>query len=254
MFLLKTAITAILLPPFSLILLAAFGLWLAGRHPRAGHFLIGLSLVVLAAVSTHVTSRLLMSGLVDTPPIIPEELARAQAIVVLGGNYYRGAIEYGGTTVSNDELQRLRYAARLARESGLPVAITGGSPMPGSESEAEVMRKALKEDLGVDTRWVETTSTDTIENASHLAPILKRDGIQRIALVTHVWHMRRARQLFAEQGFEVLPAPMGYNVTAPADTFGQFMPNANALMWSGVAVHEWLGLAYLRLRAELPPL
>lgn len=251
MFLLKTLLTALVLPPLSLILLAAFGLWLAGRHPRTGHFLAGLAVVLLTVLSTQVASRLLMDGLVKTPPIIAEELARAQAIVVLAGNAYHGAIEYGDETVSNDELQRLRYAARLARASGLPVAITGGSTS-GGQPDALLMRDALREDFGVATRWVETTSMDTIENASHLAPILKRDGIQRIALVTHVWHMTRARHQFEQQGFEVLPAPMGFNVTAPAEPAGQFLPGVNALMWSRVALHEWLGQLYVRLREALP--
>ncbi|HZV55269.1 MAG TPA: YdcF family protein [Rhodocyclaceae bacterium] len=252
MFLLKTLLTAPILPPLGPILLAVCGLWLARRHPRTGHWLIGIGLAALTALSMQITSRLLLSGLVDTPPITSEELAQAQAIVVLAGNAYHGSIEYGGDTVSNDELQRLRYAARLVKESGLPVAITGGSTS-GGEADAMLMKKSFKEDFGIDTRWIETTSMDTIENASHLAPMLKQAGIKRIALVTHVWHMPRARRLFAEQGFEVLPAPMGFNVTAPAEEFGQFVPGANALMWSRVALHEWLGLLYLRLRAAIPP-
>ncbi len=49
--------------------------------------------------------------------------------MVLGGGRYRDAPEYGNDTVGEYTLVRLRYAAKLHRETGFPLLVTGGRPM-----------------------------------------------------------------------------------------------------------------------------
>jgi uncharacterized SAM-binding protein YcdF (DUF218 family) len=247
MFLLKKILSSLILPPGGPVTLALFGLWLARRHPRSGHALIGVALTTLLLLSMPWVANDLSARLADTAPISPEQLARAQAIVVLGGGNTHGALEYGGgDTVSELELVRLRYAARLAKGSGLPVAIAGGAPR-GGEPESEVMRAALATDFGVPTRWIETSSRDTAENAANLAPQLHAAGIERIALVTHVWHMPRARTLFERHGFEVLAAPTGFTAASSGHWIYRWLPEADALRQSSYALHEWLGRSYYLL-------
>lgn len=245
MFLLKKIISSLLLPPAGPLLLALFGLWLARRHPRTGRGLIFFSIAVLLVLSLPWTSHQLLRGLENAPPISPEALAQAQAIVVLGGGIYDQAPEYGGDTVSHFALERLRYAAHLARASELPVAVVGGI-VASQRPEAEVMREALATDFGVTVRWIEAESRDTAENSAKLAPILEKAGISRIALVTHAWHMRRAQEQLAHQGFQVIPAPTCF-ATSSQDSRFDWLPSANALNNSQVALHEWLGLLAYRL-------
>lgn len=239
MFLLKKILTALVLPPAGPLLLAMFGLWLARRRPRVGHGLIALGIGSLLLLSTPWIANRLLHSLEVAPPIATEQLARAQAIVILGGGNNFAAPEYGGDTVKDMTLERLRYGARLARASGLPVAVTGGAPW-GGRPEGETMREALTTDFAVATRWTETESRDTAENAANLAPILKQAGIARIALVTHAWHMPRARELFERQGLEVVPAPTGFTTDGPSLTH-RWLPGAESLRTSRLALHEWLG-------------
>lgn len=245
MFLLKKIVAALILPPAGPLLLAFLGLWLARHRPRLGHALIALAVATLWLLSTPwVANELLRSVQTGMPPT-PEQLASTQAIVVLGGGSYRKAPEYGGHDTVNDiALERLRYGARLSRATGLPVAIAGGAPLGGTP-EAETMREALVADFGVTPRWMETTSRDTAENAALLAPALKAAGIARIALVTHAWHMRRAEDAFARQGFSVLPAPTRYAPPFYGD-LSQWLPDATAMRNSMLAMHEWLGLLAAR--------
>jgi uncharacterized SAM-binding protein YcdF (DUF218 family) len=240
MFLLKKIIAALALPPVSPLLLAALGLWVARRRPRFGHVLVALGIGALWLLATPwIANELLRSVEAGAPPT-PEQLATTQAIVVLGGGSYRNAPEYDGDTVNELALERLRYGARLARTTGLPVAVTGGAPM-GGRPEGDTMREALATDFGVAVRWAETESLDTSENAALLAPQLKQAGVDRIVLVTHAWHMRRAQLAFERQGFVVVPAPTRF---APPfrGTFFQWLPTGKALRNSQVALHEWLGL------------
>lgn len=244
MFLLKKVLAALILPPTGPLLLAAAGLWLGRRRPRAGHLLVSLGLVTLLLLSMPWIGDALLRGLYDAPPPAAEQVAKAEAIIILGGGSYRNPPEYGGDTVSELGLERLRYGARLARQTGLPVGVAGGAPLGGTP-EAESMREVLETDFRVATRWVEAASQDTRENAAFMAPILKQAGVTRIVLVTHAWHMRRAKHLFEKQGLVVVAAPTRY---APPIQGGilPWLPNAGALKNSQIALHEWLGILAAR--------
>jgi uncharacterized SAM-binding protein YcdF (DUF218 family) len=249
MFLLKKILAALILPPLGPLLVCLYGLWLARRRPRTGHALVALGLMSLLLASTPWVAKNLLQSLEDFPPIATEELATADAIVILGADTYFRAPEYGGDTVGDQALERVRYGARLARSSGLPVAIAGGR-IGNVAPESELMRDVLTNDFGVETRWLETQSVDTEENARFLAPVLEQAGVHRVALVTHAWHMRRSRAAFERQGLVVLPAPTRL-ATQGGDTIFQWLPGATALRNSTLALHEWLGILAGRVAEEL---
>jgi uncharacterized SAM-binding protein YcdF (DUF218 family) len=240
MFLLKKILAPLVLPPGGPLLLALLGLVLARRRPRLGYSLVALAVATLWALSTPWVANELLRSLQGVVPPTQEELGTTQAIVILGGGRYRDAPEYGlQDTVSHAALERLRYGARLARTTNLPVAVTGGAPHGGT-SEGEAMREALVADFGITPRWVESNSRDTIENAALLTPMLKHAGVTRITLVTHAWHMRRAQDAFERQGLSVLPAATRYTPSSYRDPL-QWLPDAGGLKDSQVALHEWLG-------------
>lgn len=244
MFLLKKILAALILPPAGPILLALFGLWLlrakSRRWQHGGAALATLSLLGLLVLSLPVVGNALMAPLEPHPPIAPEQLRRVQAIVILGGGSYFAAPEYGGDTVSHYTLERLRYGARLGRESSLPVLVTGGAPF-GGRAEAESMREALERDFGVKVRWVESAARDTAENARLSAPLLKAAGVTRIALVSHGWHLPRAIELFEKQGIEVTPAPTAFSTGSPS-LLEDLLPGG--LVTSRLALREYLGRLY----------
>jgi uncharacterized SAM-binding protein YcdF (DUF218 family) len=169
-------------------LLAPDGLWLATAKSRrlrsGGLWLASLSLVGLLILSLPVVGRALMAPLETHPPITLTQLQAAQAIVILGGGTYFDAPEYDGDTVGMATLERLRYGARLARTSRLPLLVSGGAPS-GGRPEGELMREVLEGEFGVKVRWVEGASRDTAENAALSAAMLKAAGVSRIALVSN---------------------------------------------------------------------
>ncbi len=248
MFLLKKLLVALILPPTGPILLAALGLWLTQAKSRrwryGGLWLAILSLAGLLVLSLPVVGKALMAPLEPYPAITPAQLLRVQAIVILGGGTYSQAPEYGGDTIGSATLERVRYGARLARESHLPLLVTGGAPA-GGRAEGELMRDALEQDFGVKVSWVEAASRDTAENASLSAPLLKAAGITRIALVSHASHLPRAAPLFQRQGIDVIPAPLGFTTGSPS-LAGSLLPGG--LGASREALHEYLGQLYNRLK------
>jgi uncharacterized SAM-binding protein YcdF (DUF218 family) len=185
----------------------------------------------------------------QNPPLASARNTRAQAIVVLGGGRIMNAAESGGRDIpALIPLARVRYAAQLHRETGLPLLASGGTPDGREESEAVIMARALQRDFSVPVKWLEGKSNDTAQNASFSAQILKQAGVLRILLVTDGLHMPRSRAMFEKAGLDVVPAPTLFysrSELLPID----FMPSGEGLRRSEYALHEWLGMAWYRLKS-----
>jgi uncharacterized SAM-binding protein YcdF (DUF218 family) len=183
----------------------------------------------------------------EPPPVTASDLKRAQAIVILAGGNNRGAPEWGGETVKTYTLQRLRYGARLARETGLPILVTGGRPEASRFAEAALMRDVLVQEYKLEVRWVDTEAMTTGENALMSARMLKAEGLKRVALVTDAIHMPRSRQVFESTGLEVIACPTAYAGQRPFAPY-QLVPGAAALHLSQGALREWVSRGYYLLR------
>jgi len=245
----------LVLPPGLLAVTGVVGLLCRPFARRVGNGLVLLAIGGLWLLSTPWMSATLAAPLERHPPLDPAQLALrgVEAIVILGGGSYRDAPEFGyRDEVSRLTLERLRYGARLYRETGLDLAVTGGNPSDLDAAEAAHMATALVTDFRVPVRWAETTSHNTAENASASAA---RFPFRRIALVTHAMHMPRAERAFVAAGFEVTPAPMGF-VSAggrPPDdgavgmTLFDLLPEMRALWDSHYAMYEYIGALWYAL-------
>lgn len=240
-------ISAFLLPPLNLMLVALLGLFIIRSHSRLGRTLLIGSLSLLWLCATPYFAGSALQLLEGSPNKIDAQAQPADAIVVLGGGTYFNAPEYGMDTVSESTLTRLRYAARLQRETGRPVLVTGGKPLGNDISEAHLMRAVLEQEFKIPVRWVEDASDNTLENARYTHQLLQKDGIKRIYLVTHAWHMPRSILAFRAAGFEVIPAPTAFTTRYRTDLLS-FIPNAGGLYGSSIFMHEIIGLLWYRLR------
>jgi uncharacterized SAM-binding protein YcdF (DUF218 family) len=237
-FTLKAIFKALVLPPTGPMLVALVGLLLLRRAPRIGRALVWTGALTLVLLCLPVVAGILARPF-DMKPLDLADAKRAQAIVVLGGGTRRAAPEYGGDTLGRRTLERVRYGARVARETGLPVLVTGGVLPDVQSSEAALMREALEREYGVPVRWAEDRSRNTRENARLSAPMLKAGGVTIAVLVAHAIDMPRAQAEFAAAGIEVVPAPTGLAARAPTQ-IGDFVPSAPALQASHDAVYEIL--------------
>lgn len=247
--LINAAIGALLLPPLNLILLCALGLWLRCRWPRLGVSLSIAALLILTVISTRFGASLFVTPLERLNPALSSAKdTSAQAIVVLGGGRISAAPEYAGQDIpSAAALQRMHYAAKLQRETSLPLLVTAGQPDGAAESEAAIMARVFREDFSVPVKWVEGASNNTAENAQFSYRMLNAVGVRRILLVTDALHMQRAKLVFEKMGFEVIAAPTIF-VSNTRSTPADFFPSAHWLQKSSYAMHEWLGLAWYGLR------
>jgi uncharacterized SAM-binding protein YcdF (DUF218 family) len=239
----------ILLPPVCFILLGAAGMLTTKRRGDAGWWGAVVALCLLYALSTPFVADTLLSSLEIYPPLDARAIAasRAQAIVVLSAETTT-APEYGGLSVGPLTLVRLRYAAYLHARTQLPVLVTGGRLPWDSIAVAERMKAVLVKEDGVSDVWVEGASTTTRENAVFSAAILRAKGIRRVLLVTHAWHMPRARMVFEQAGMEVVPAPTAFTGRGDPDA-ADLLPSAKAVMKSYYAFYEGSGWLYYKLQS-----
>lgn len=247
LYLLKNLLGSLLLPPGNGLLLLAVALF--WRRWRGWLVLAGGGL--LLAQSLPIVAFGLMSTLESRAGLPAGAPEGAQAIVVLGSGLLSAPPQFGGYFATERTLVRVRHGAQLARRWGLPVLVSGGTPVNAGRSEAAVMAELLTQEFGVPVRWQEDGSMDTADNARLSAAILQAAGIRRIALVTQAFHMPRSIMLFEAAGFEVVPAPTHFvSMNDGPPVLFDFVPSASALQNSYYALHEWLGIAWGGLSAR----
>lgn len=235
----------LLLPPGGLLLLVLLAWWLRRRAPRVAVACLVLGVGGLWLSSMPLAVEWLAKAVEREPALAHSQWAglasQADAIVVLGAGRERDDPAWGGDQASPMAVERLRYAARLAKASGLPVLISGGSPYGEPISEAALMADTMSQDFGVPVRWQEGQSRTTWENAQLSATLLHSAGIQRVVLVTHAAHMSRSRWCFERAGFQVVAAPMGFMSVPNLRPLGGWLPESKSVWQTGMLLNEVAG-------------
>ena len=118
----------------------------------------------------------------------------------------------------------------------------------GEPSDGETM-VAFAKSLGVaaDKLLAETKSLDTHGNAYEVKRIIKDAPF---LLVTSAWHLPRSMIIFKLLDMRPIPAPADFKVKDKifVGRFYSFRSISLDEMW--IVVHEYLGLAYLKLFPE----
>jgi uncharacterized SAM-binding protein YcdF (DUF218 family) len=257
-FWLKKLLAFFLMPlPFSLALLVG-GLLLAcsARRARLGRRLVLAAAALLLLFSNRLVSTCLLRPLEARYPAVPEFSAGSSApaaiagcrfVAVLGGGHSDVPSLPAASQLSTSALARVVEAVRILRVLPDARLIVSGPGEPGRPSHAAVLAAAA-ESLGVDAaRITLIDSARDTEDEAHEVARLAAGG--RVALVTSAWHMPRAAHLFRKAGVDFVPCPADF--VAKGDTrlnWGIIGWDSESLVRSTMAVHECLGLLWLRLR------
>lgn len=220
---------------------------------KLGRFSLFLGMCILFLFSIKPVSNLLVYSLECQYQLPSDEIMSNLDVVVIlsGGMYMSGGFreypELGGVTYS-----RLFNGIRIFKQSGArTLALCGGSLIPNTESEAEVM-KALALELGIEENKIitETESHNTMENAVELAKLLSSTEKRRIGLVTSALHILRSEKAFRKQfpHDTIVPIPVNYIFSPDRYNLGSFVPSADAFATSNNAIHEWIGIIWYFMR------
>lgn len=235
-------VSAILLPPFCLIIIWLFSIiCFKCRYVKPAYLGSITGIILFYLVSIPYSTEKLNNSLIKEDQYSLQDYQQAQAIVILGGGLRDSKELFSNISLPALVLERLRYAVYLYQHTHLPILVTGGSP--NGNSEAKVMAKELQDFFHTPVKWQENKAQNTKQNALFTADILLPEKIDKIILVTQEWHMQRAKLLFEQQGFTVLPASVGHGKIPDSYqlSYRHFIPQASALNANTQLLKEWLG-------------
>lgn len=243
-------VTKSLLTPPGILILMLLASFLLARGVLA-RLLIFVTGAVYTLMTLPVVAILLTVPLEPDPPLTQGTIpAQAQAILVLGAGSVM-APELGGRTLDAHSLARIRYAAHLHRLTALPIYVTGGNLSESEPPVGPLMAETLQSELGVPVAGVESESRTSWENAALAKPMLERDGIAQVLLVSDASHLPRAVEAVERAGVRVTPAPTGFlHYPGWEQDLGltDWLPSARAFMDSSYAIREHLGRVWYQIR------
>ena len=113
----------------------------------------------------------------------------------------------------------------------------------GINSEAKLLKRYLKNKIDIDEYVLAGKSNNTFENLETLMPLLSNK--HPYYLVTSYWHMPRAKRV----------ADKLLLMTCPIMTMRKInwslIPSLEAHWHTKAAIHEWLGLAWYRIKGKI---
>jgi len=232
------------------LLIGVASLW-SDRWWKRGRAL--LSLFLLAALLLVITplQPWLTGMLEDRFPARPALPEHVDGIIILGGMLRPNISKARGMPSLNDAAERLIEGARLALEHPeAKVLFTGGSADPWNpESRESTFAGAALERMGIsaDRILLEDLSRNTHENAVLSADLPGVDRKAAWVLVTSAMHMPRAVAVFRQEGWNFVPWPTNYVTGGDVEWTNEDVPIVRLYNLSHT-LHEWVGLAYYRLR------
>lgn len=228
--------------------LGAILLWLGYR--KAGRWLVSLGAAGFAVVVLLPVDQWLLAPLENRfPPPPPGQ--HYDGILVLGGALESGMTADRGIPSLNAAAERLTAFVMLAREHPEARLVFTGGPMPDRPDgppEAEGVSVLLAQ-LGVAPGRVvfESLSRTTWENAVLSHALVQPKPGEHWLMVTSADHMPRAIGTFRRLGWDLEAYLVGYkSFLHPNDRAARGFGERLDLL--DLAVHEWIGLAYYRLR------
>jgi len=247
------SLTQLILPVNLCIALLAVAVVLALlRWRRLAGLFAALGLSWVLAWSLPVTSLWLGGALEQRYPYLPpEQVPKADAIVVLGGHTANNRENWFLPFDPARTVPRIERAAELYKAGRAPLIVLSGGALEGPVSEAQGMAHVLQ-NMGVPAHalLLENASRNTYENAALTADELRERGIEHVLLVTSALHMPRAMAAFGKQtGARVTAAPQRPQITRPAAGGPPlWLPDWRTLDASRSIIKEYAGLFVYWLR------
>ncbi len=226
--------------------LVVYGTWSSRKK------VIIATIAALYLLSTPVVSKYLFS-LIEGPAlrVDPMTLPNADAIVVLSGMIV-GVPSTKGIVYEWSDPDRFFGGVELFKLSKAPKLIFTGGKLPwNSQTETEgAILKQVAESMGIPASQILLTGEviNTEAEAKAVRKLLPEPN-SSVLLVTSAFHMERSVRLFESQRLKVIPFPVDFHVEIRNTTPMDFLPAADALALTSLALREQIGRTFYRLKS-----
>lgn len=254
-FFLKKLISAFLLPlPLCLgvIGVGLLFLWFTQKQ-KVGKVLVTGGAVLLFLLSSEIVSVTMISPLDQAYPVYRADRNNPVKFVVVlsGGGGSKGGIPLNTNSYGTyATLSRLMEGIRVYKcNPNSKIVLTGKSFSNGmaySELEAWLL---VNLGIPVNDLLLDKESLDTFDEAVNVKKIVKNEPF---VLVSSASHLPRALKLFQKQGMNPIPAPTDFETASSLDLSASgFIPDTRNICSIDVAIHEYLGILWSRMRGQL---
>lgn len=254
LFLLKKIVSPLFQPLSIVSLLMVSGLillWMTKKKNLGKIFLTLGTILLLLSSYGFMADRLAVSLENRCSPLLKvEDIQKSKDIkwiVVLGGGTQPDPRLPLSSQLSPDSLTRLLEGVRLHRQLPDSRLILSGGAVFQDVPEGETLAKtAMLMGVKENDMIRENKSLDTADQAKLISNIV---GRSRFILVTSAIHMPRSIALFRKFGMDPIAAPTNYLVDKQSRFHPQaFFPSAHSLRKMEAAIHEYLGLIWMRVQ------
>ncbi|MBS1258355.1 MAG: hypothetical protein MAG551_01413 [Candidatus Scalindua arabica] len=261
MFILKKIVSGFLYPlPLSLWIsfLGLYLLWFTTKQ-KAGKAVVSAGLIILTLFSCSVIANKLLRPLErkydsfemrDSSSVSKiEDKSAIKYVVVLGGGHTSDPELPLMSQIGKSSLVRLMEGIRIYRKyPGTKLLLSGGvvfDPVPEADTLAHV---AIETGVPENDIILEAKSKDTRSQAEFIKSIV---GNEQFVLVTSASHIPRSMAMFKKLGMNPIPSPIGHRVSAGSGLSPHsFFPSIGNLYKAQLAIHEYLGLTWAKLRGQ----
>jgi uncharacterized SAM-binding protein YcdF (DUF218 family) len=208
--------------------------------------LLVVGFILLAVPSVPIVSSTLLGHLERYYPAKPlAQYPEADVIVVLGGS--TAAVQpprqepeeiYGSRLLPAARLYKLGKAKHVMVCGGIPYTDTHGQLRTMADDMRDIL---VEEGVPASAILLENISRTTREDAFYAGQMLEANEFKSVLLVTSAFHLRRATDLFRRTGLEIIPVPVGHEVTGTRPMWEGFFPDSHYLWLSSVAWKEYVG-------------
>jgi len=223
-----------LLPSVFVLVLILIGIILIFRKKRGK---LGKILIILGILLYYLFSITPVADSIISPlekqyqPVQKEELEKADKIVLLLGG-------------KESDVLRASEVLRLYNLQSA-IIISGRDPLsPKIEEAKEVKDFLVERGIPEENIILEDKSRTTKESAENLKNLVVEEPF---FLVTSAYHMPRSMESFQKMGANPIAAPADFKIKESYDIL-DFFPNAENLRNSDIALHEYFGILWYRLK------
>jgi len=223
-----------LLPSVFVLVLILIGIILIFRKKRGK---LGKILIILGILLYYLFSITPVADSIISPlekqyqPVQKEELNKADKIVLLLGG-------------KESDVLRASEVLRLYNLQSA-IIISGRDPLsPKIEEAKEVKDFLVERGIPSENIILEDKSRTTKESAENLKNLVVEEPF---FLVTSAYHMPRSMESFQKMGANPIAAPADFKIKESYDIL-DFFPDAQNLRNSDIALHEYFGILWYRLK------
>ena len=244
-------ILPLLLSPLFIFLTAAVIFSIKKRNWTALSITIIFSITCTGIVANPLW-RILEAG---QKPTRVNNASKTDAVVVLSGMI--GAVELDGDQfIQWGNTDRFMKGIELVKHGKGDLIIFTGGNLPWQQlatDEGSILKdKAVEMNIPEEQILVTSRVENTAQEAREVAKLLD-SKTKKITLVTSAFHMRRASNLFRQQGFDVYQFPVDFRSRDRSQplTPMDFIPSTEAADTTFKAIREFLGRTYYGIRSSI---